>query len=218
MSGGPDALPPGEASMSRDPDALLLARCLDGDEAAWRDLYRGHARRVARFLAAVIGPDQDVDDLVQQVFVEVLASARSYRGASRFSTWMLGIASHVASRYVRDERRRRLRLDAVRDDAGEGGQSDPLRLSEEREALEAVSRAVGRLDVAHRVVWVMREVEGLPGDEVAGALSIPIGTVRSRLFHARQAVAKALEARGFAAPRARCEVVTLPVGPGRAAR
>ena len=205
----PDARP--------DCDALLLAQCACGDECAWRELYRAHSRRVARFVAAVVGPRQDVDDLVQQVFVEVLAAARTFRGEARFSTWLFGIASHVASRHVRGEVRWRLRREAAAADADDGAWPDPARGLEAREALAVVESAVRGLDVAHRIVWVMREVEGLPGEEVAVALGVPEGTVRSRLFHARRAVTGALEAAGFGSCGTRGEVVALPAGQGRAA-
>ena len=177
-----------------DPGLDLALRCRAGDEAAWTELYLAHGRRVSRFLRRILGDTPDLEDLVQQVFLALLTGLEAYRGEARFGTWVLGIASHVAEGHLRRQfrwRRRQVAWQQWADAAGDRS-PDPGEGVEAREILAATFRAVADMDLPHRTVWVMCEVEGLDGREVAVALGIPAGTVRSRLFRARRDVATAL--------------------------
>jgi RNA polymerase sigma-70 factor (ECF subfamily) len=176
-----------------DSEQELVLRCQAGDEAAWATLYRNHAARVARFLQRVIGHDAHTEDMVQQVFVEVFHSIDRFQGSSRLTTWLYGIARNVACKHVRTESRHRRRVDALAAESL-GERHDLGEQMEARAELEAIQKAVYDLDEKHRVVWVMRELEGLSTEEVGEALGLNEGTVRSRLFHARKRVLDALEA------------------------
>ncbi len=177
----------------------LVRRCRDGDRDAWATLYRTYAPTVLRFLRRMLGSQVDEEDLLQQVFVEFVSSLERFRGDARLSTWLYSIASHVAVEHQRREvrwRRKRLAFAAfavatvpLAPDAGGS--------AEARAMLRTLESAVGRLDLDHRTVWVLRDLEGLGTDEVASALDIPAGTVRSRLFHARRLVLEALQAAGI---------------------
>lgn len=180
---------------SRD-ERDLIRRCRQGDELAWAWVYREHSPRVARFLRRMLGPDNAVDDLVQVVFVELFSTLDRFRGDAKLSTWLYGIARNVAGKHIRTESRHRRRVDALA-----ASQQEPRRVSsvhgaaEARAELEALESVLATLDDKHRAVWVMREVEELSTEEVAEALDLPPGTVRSRLFNARKKVLAGLERR-----------------------
>ncbi|MCB9786885.1 MAG: sigma-70 family RNA polymerase sigma factor [Deltaproteobacteria bacterium] len=168
-----------------------MRRCQEGDERAWAELYRTCAPLVARFVGRLVGPSGPVDDLVQAVFVEVLRSIRRFRGEARLTTWLYGVAHRVTARHIRGETRRR---DERWGEARATVAASPELTASARESLAVVERAVLELPEAQRSVWVMRELEGLSTAEVAEALGVPLGTVRSRLFAGRQHVLAALEA------------------------
>lgn len=176
-----------------DPRALVR-RCQAGDEAAWAELYRGYAPLVARFVGRMVGPRGPVEDLVQSVFVQALRSIRDFRGDARVTTWLYGVAQRVTCKHLREDGRRRRRDGRWLEGQTSAGDSpEPAMLA--RESLATIEAAVLSLPDAQRVVWVMRELEGLSTEEVGDALGLPQGTVRSRLFAARRAVLEALERR-----------------------
>lgn len=180
------------------PEADLIARCRRGEEAAWVELYRTHEHRVVRFLRFFLGPARDVEDLVQQVFVETVRSLERFRGDSALSTWLFGIARHVAELHQRTEFRRDRRRQAFAEWTDLVGPvaADPSSQVARREVLRSVADVLEGMDTRHRIVWLMVEVEGLSSREAAETLGIPAGTVRSRLFHARGEVLKALDVAG----------------------
>jgi RNA polymerase sigma-70 factor (ECF subfamily) len=184
--------------MAPSPDRLV-AQCAAGDEDAWARLYRSHAPKVALFLQRILGPDRDLDDLVQAVFVELLSSIRRYQGRGAVTTWLYGIASNVAARHRRFEFRRRRRQQAYAEwlASAQLVSVEPSTSTEERQLLKVIGELVGGMDMKFRLVWVMREWEGLDTDEVAEALDLPAGTIRSRLSRAREALAQGLRAAGF---------------------
>ena len=195
----------------------LIDRCRGGDEAAWADLYHLHSGSVARFLHRLLGVEAEAEDLVQQVFVELFTSLGRFRGDARLSTWLYRIASNVAHKHVRGRSRARRRVDALRTHALADAAlpADNRGRAEASAELRRVLVAVEELDMDHRVVWVMREVEGLSTEEVALALGVREGTVRSRLFHARKRVIERLGDEGTTKTSAELRAER---GPGREAR
>ena len=194
-------------------EADLLARCREGDEAAWGRLYARFAPITARFLGRILGKHEDLDDVVQQVFFEVFTSIRSFRGESSLSTWIYGVSSRVASKHVRTAFRWRRRVQAFSALKGwqpESGHGDAVDRAHARSVLRVLNNVLEDLDLDHRLVWVMREVEGLPTEEVAAALNVPEGTIRSRLYYTRKRVFEALGEAG-----AEPEATVIPLMPGR---
>lgn len=174
----------------------VVRRCRDGDRCAWIELYRACGPGLARFLGCVAGPLPDLDDLVQEVFVEVVASLDRFRGESRFTTWLYGIALHVARDHLRKEFRRRRRHEAF--GAWKAAQPDlrPDTLDQAAlaERLRRVWAALEGLGPKTRAAWTLCDVEGLSPAETARALAVPVVTVRVRLFRARRALLATLEA------------------------
>lgn len=177
-----------------DPTQRLVHRCRTGDERAWAELYHQEAPRITRFLRRLLGPERESDDAVQQVFVELFTSLPRFRGDAKLTTWIYRIACNVAGKRLRSERRRLRRMAALFDWIdGDGADSSPPRPDRQviaRDELRRLASAVDELPVGQRLVWVLREVEDLSTEEVAAALDLSPGTVRSRLHHARKRVAK----------------------------
>jgi len=188
-----------DASEVARPDSLvgLVSRCQGGDEAAWAELYRRESPRVARFLRRFLGPDRETDDAIQQVFVELFTSLPRFRGDAQPTTWIFRVAANVALNRLRTERRRERRAAALLDwllgtpTSAVGPRPDAE--VEARQELRLLAAAVDALPTGQRLVWVLREVEELSTEEVAAALDLEPGTVRSRLHHAKRKVGKRLE-------------------------
>lgn len=194
--------------MTRDWDptveATLVARCQDGDDRAWAEVYRAQGPSVAAFLRRLNGPRADVDELVQQVFVELFGSIGRFRGDARLSTWLYRIAARVSAKAERTSGRHRRRLFAWANALAAGPLATPDASAQvaARSELERVDATLAGLKHIHRAVWIMSEIEGLSIDEMAAALGVGAGTVRSRLTKARRLVSVGL-ARGEAATAGR---------------
>jgi RNA polymerase sigma-70 factor (ECF subfamily) len=173
--------------------ALALSTSEEGsrsEAAAVEELFRAHAPFVWRTLhrMGVAGPD--LPDLLQEVFVVVQRRIASFDPSTRATTWLFAIAARVAANHRRAARHRREAL--VADPPEREGNDDPERHAERRRATRELARALDTLTPAHRAVLVMFELEGLSGEEIATELGIPLGTVHSRLHHAKRRVLEEL--------------------------
>jgi RNA polymerase sigma-70 factor (ECF subfamily) len=196
-------------------EAAFLERCRRGEAAAWAELYARFAAPMARFLRRSAGRDADVEDLVQQVFVECFAGIGGYRGDAPLRAWLYGIAARVAARARRTAFRWWRRAAAVAAETawdGETPRDDAFERLVARDAIAALEDVIAGLPARIRVVWVMVELEGLTSAEVARALRLPAGTVRARLCRGRKTVHEGLRARGCVP-----EGEALPRGPRLAA-
>jgi RNA polymerase sigma-70 factor (ECF subfamily) len=178
-----------------DPLHDIVRRCRDGDRGAWVELYRACGPTIRRFVCCIAGPTADSDDLVQEIFVEVAAGLERFRGDSRFTTWLYGIAIHVTRDHLRTESRRRRRHEAFGAWKAAEPEMRPDTL-DQAAALERLRRVWGALEglgTKTRAAWMMCDVEGLSPAEAAAALDVPVVTVRVRLFRARRALLATLE-------------------------
>ena len=185
-----DAEPPPQIS-----DEALVAACALGDSSALGILFDRHHRGVYAFLSRLAGTDErDLDDLVQATFLEALRSAKRYRGDAPVHRWLFGISAHVVRHHVRSEIRRKsfkLRLA----DEPRRKPTDPGIAVERGQLIERVRAALDSLPHKQRVVYVMCELEEIPGVEVARVLDMREGTVWRLLYQARIALRDALERR-----------------------
>jgi len=169
-------------------EADLVARAASGDSRAFEALYQRHVRQVYAQLFRITGPGRHLEDLLQQTFLEVHRSLPSFRGDSRFSTWLVRIAINVAAQYLRTRTRKpppELGLD-------EALVADhPVEL--DTVALAHAWRILGELPDELRVVLVLREVQEMTLEEIAEVTSAPVSTVASRIARARGLVARALK-------------------------
>jgi RNA polymerase sigma-70 factor (ECF subfamily) len=176
-------------------EAALVARCADRDEAACAEVVAAHERMVYSLAFHLLGDREEALDLSQEVFLRVFRTISSFRGQSALRTWIFRIVVNQARNRQRWWRRRyrsqQVSLEqhvAVCGDLESEGEVLPDRLLASKEAGARILAALDRLPFDQRTALVLREVDGLPYDEIAFSLGIAVGTVKSRLTRARQAL------------------------------
>jgi RNA polymerase sigma-70 factor (ECF subfamily) len=185
-----------------DPDLNLVQACLQGDQHSFKQLYQRHHHKVRSTIYQLCGAD-NLDDLVQDVFLRAWKGLAKFRQSAQFSTWLYRITFNVASDRrkalakmrsrqinVEDEQLENLSDDAIARD------SSPQPSLDQMHYQDMMQRGLAKLSEDHRTVLVLHDLEELPQKDIAEILSIPVGTVKSRLFHARSAIKKFLEAQG----------------------
>ena len=189
-------------SPHNDPDLAIVQACLQGDPHGFKKLYQRHHHKVRSTLYQLCGSD-GLDDLVQDVFLRAWKGLAKFRQSAQFSTWLYRIAFNVASDRRKSLAKMRSRNISVEDDQLENLADDVIaRESDQQPSLtqmhyqDLMQRGLAKLSEDHRAVLVLHDLEELPQKDIAEILSIPVGTVKSRLFHARSAIKKFLEAQG----------------------
>jgi RNA polymerase sigma-70 factor (ECF subfamily) len=178
-------------------DRDLVRRCLEGNEAAFRELHYRHVDRVYRIVGRILGPGGDVPDAVQEVFLEVHRSLERFRGQAAFTTWLHRIAVHVAVTALRRRiRARRPEVLGARPTA-----LDPGGRIDAREEVRTLYAALDELPAKNRVAFVLFELEGLSLEEIAETLAVPLHTAAARVRRARVALVRALSAVERSRPR-----------------
>ena len=198
MSPDRDPQSPQVVSLS---DEDLMARVAEDDERAFTELVRRFQGRVMNLVSRVLNDRNCADDLAQEVFVRVFVHRRNYRRGSKFSTWLFTIAANLAKNEIRRRVRRRnwFSLDALTEMLNDSiiQLADPTEGSEaglEREQLQGeVGRAIATVPEKYRLALVLRDIEGLSYEEIAEALGVPGGTVRSRINRARSMLKRKLQ-------------------------
>ena len=179
------ARPPGRPE---DPDGELVARARGGDVDAFDALVRRYEHRIVNFVRTQVSRSLDAEDVAQEVFIRAYRGLKTFRGQSAFKTWLYQIATNTARTHF--ERLSRRREDTAGTMADEGPDSPPpVASGEDLEARivlrDRLDRALTALPIDQRQIVVLRDVEGFEYKEIAAMLSIPIGTVESRIFRAR---------------------------------
>lgn len=179
---------------SMDPDAALIARAQEGDTAAFRQIFVRHRDTVSRIVYRMIGPSPDVEDVVQDVFLNVYRSLPSFRGDSKFSTWLYRLATNVTRMHLRRGRSRPKFSDVEVPEAPRDHEPQllPDQQVEQADRVRALYRLLEGLSEKKREVLVLHDLEGVPAKEIAETLEIPVLTVRTRLFYARKELYAAL--------------------------
>jgi RNA polymerase sigma factor (sigma-70 family) len=174
-------------------DELLVKHCVEGsDRQSFRLLYRRYQDRVRQILYQMCDPI-GLDDLVQEVFLRAWKGLPKFRHSSQFSTWLYRIAWNVASDRRQTLAQDRSRLQTIAQNIStQHNDPDLMQLHYQ----DLVRKGLSSLSEEHRSVLVLHDLEELPQKEVAEILEIPVGTVKSRLFHARSGMRKFLEKSG----------------------
>ena len=176
-----------------DPDAELVESWQAGDLSAFEVLVRRHERRVFSLVFRMLGNRQEAEDVAQEAFLALHRHGRRFRGEARFSTFVYRVAANAALNRRRSLGRRRAHEDAlsVRQDAGDdlpGAPRDPEDAASGGEIQEQVQAALLALPKDLRLVVILYDIEGRAYGEIAEALRIPEGTVKSRIHRARTAL------------------------------
>jgi len=180
-------------------DAQLLGRTAAGDRAAFDQLVRRHQASVHRFALAATRTPEQAEDVLQETFLAAFRSAGTYRGQAAVKSWLLAIARNKVNRLGRPRAGQPESfepLDALGQRAGWGADEDPEAAAMDGERRTLLARALDRLRPEDREVIVLRDLEGLPGDEVAAMLGAGLAAVKSRLHRARLRFAAALREGG----------------------
>ena len=191
---------PSRPMNAADPDRELVRLAREGDMRAFEALMVKYQRRVARHVTRWIKRSSDVEDVVQDVFIKAYRGLPAFKGESSFYTWIYQIARNTSFNFVtRQQKHVVLRDDMAGDDAPDfedavgSDHEDPERSFLARQISDTVEAAMKRLQPDLAEALILYEVEGKPYKEIAQMLQIPIGTVRTRIFRAREFIAKRLE-------------------------
>jgi RNA polymerase sigma-70 factor (ECF subfamily) len=186
-----------------DPDTLLVERAQKGDARAFEMLVVRYRRRIERLIGRMTRDDALIQDLAQETFLRAWRALPQFRGESAFYTWLYRIAVNTARKSLAEARRDPVLTESELAPVGDEDEtfrpeSEPINndtpegLLATRQIAAAVNAAVDRLSEDLRQAVVLREIEGLSYEEIAEIMNCPVGTVRSRIFRAREAISQRL--------------------------
>ncbi|MBR1566423.1 MAG: sigma-70 family RNA polymerase sigma factor [Oscillospiraceae bacterium] len=179
--------------MTREQEAMIVRKVLQGDVNAFEKLVTEYEKAVYAIAQRMTGNPEDAADMTQETFIKAYNSLSSFRGDSKFSVWLYRIANNVCLDFLRSKNRRPTVSLSTEDDDGEETQLDIADESQSPELLlessltrDAVRRGLDSLPPDYKQILLLREIQGLSYEEIAAALDIESGTVKSRIFRARK--------------------------------
>ena len=173
----------------KDQDFSLIRSFIDGDESTFRTLVIKHKEKVRNLVFITLGDAEYVDDISQDVFISVYHKLREFRFESKFTTWLYRITVNKCRDYLRKKRVRSIFV-PIKDSDTEYG-TGPF--SENIDVPHLVRSAIEKLPEKLKVPLVMRDIEGLSYKEIADQLGTEVGTIKSRIFRARESLKVILE-------------------------
>ncbi len=186
--------------MTADDDRQLVARVQKGDKRAFDLLVLKYQSRILALVVRFVQDSHEAQDVTQEAFIKAYRALGNFRGDSAFYTWLYRIAINTAKNYLVSRNRRppASGIDAQDAEFFEGDHAlknidSPERLLLRDEIDKTVQDSIGKLPEDLRVALTLREYEGLSYEDIAAVMQCPVGTVRSRIFRAREAVDKALQ-------------------------
>ena len=184
----------------RDIDQHLVARAQRGEKHAFELLVAKYQRKLARLIGRLVRDPAEVEDVAQEAFIKAYRALPQFRGESAFYTWLYRIGVNSAKNFLMTQGRRAptsTEKDAEEAETFEEAEqlrdnNTPESVLMSRQVAETVNAAMARLPEELRTAITLREIEGMSYDEIADVMNCPIGTVRSRIFRAREAIAAEL--------------------------
>jgi RNA polymerase sigma-70 factor (ECF subfamily) len=180
-----DRLNPSLKLVHASDDADLVARCVAGDPGAQRALFERERTRVHRLLYRVVGSNTQLDDLIQDTFLEVFRSLHGFRGESTLRTWIDRCTVRVAYAYFK-RKRRHAQLQPVWDEVADAPNVEER--ASMREALRRLYAALGHLEANQRIAFTLFAIEGRNQREIADVMRSTVATVKIRVWRARRAL------------------------------
>jgi RNA polymerase sigma-70 factor (ECF subfamily) len=185
----------------REIDWALVQRVQKGDMRAFEALVNKYQRKVGRLLTRMVRDPDDIEDIVQDSFIKAYKALGNFRGESAFYTWLYRIAINTAKNFLVASNRRPIALREGNDEDSEtfddsdtlSDMGTPESVYSSRQIAATVNKAVEELPEELKNAIVLREIEGLSYEEIAEVMGCPIGTVRSRIFRAREAISERLK-------------------------
>lgn len=188
-------------STEREVDAALVKRAQAGDKRAFELLVTKYQRRILRLLGRILHNQSDVEDIAQETFLKAYRALPKFRNESAFYTWLYRIAVNTARNHISSKHNQVFVSDQIESQDGEtfslldnltDGETPETHMHN-REIIEALQIALDELPEQLRQAIVLRELEGLSYEEISTAMDCPVGTVRSRIFRAREAISERLK-------------------------
>ena len=184
----------------REVDQQLVERAQHGDKQAFELLVSKYQRKLARLLSRFIRDATEVEDVTQEAFIKAYRALPTFRGDSAFYTWLYRIGINTAKNYLAAMGRRAPTTTEIDSEEAEGYEdgdqlrdlNTPENQMMSRQVAETVNQTLESLPEELRSAITLREIEGLSYDDIADIMNCPIGTVRSRIFRAREAIAAKL--------------------------
>lgn len=179
-------------------DTLLAFKAADGDENAFEALVRKYERLVSTSVYSIAGNAEDVLDISQEVFLKVYKSLGTFKGDSEFSTWLYRIAKNTALDFVRKRKQNTVSIDSSGEESegfdlpDESVSTSPEKKALQNEKIQLLRDAIGKLSDEHREIIILRELNDYSYEAIAKALDIEVGTVKSRIHRAKDALRKIL--------------------------
>ena len=178
-------------------DQVLVESAQQGDKKAFGLLVEKYHRKLGRILTRMVRDQAEIEDIVQETFIKAYRALPNFRGDSAFYTWLYRIGINTAKNYLVTQGRRAptsTEADAEEAETFDDGEhlrdiNTPESMLATKQIAETVNFAMEALPEELRIAITLREIEGLSYDEIAVAMACPIGTVRSRIFRAREAIA-----------------------------
>ena len=195
----PGPVPEMERAPAADGDQMLVERAVAGDQRAFELLVIKYQRRIQRLIGRMVRDTDLVEDIAQETFIRAYRALHQFRGESQFYTWLYRIAANTAKKYLLQLKRDNVVFEASFQSDEEADETSrqksepttsetPESVLAAREIAAAVNAALEQLPDELRQAITLREMEGLSYEEIAEMMNCPIGTVRSRIFRAREAV------------------------------
>ena len=176
-------------------DEDLVLRVQQGDKSAYDLLVIKYQHKIVQLVNRYVKDPSEAQDVAQEAFIKAYRALSSFRGESAFYTWLYRIAINTAKNYLMSRSRRSVDMQIDIQDAEVyenlpqlQGQETPERELLSREIVETIKTAIAKLPEEMRVAIMLREFEGMSYEEIAQAMDCPVGTVRSRIFRAREAI------------------------------
>ena len=184
----------------RDVDSQLVARAQRGDKRAFELLVEKYQRKLGRLLSRFVRDPAEVEDVTQEAFIKAYRALPGFRGDSAFYTWLYRIGINTAKNYLIAMRRRAPTSTEVASEEAEGyDDAEQLRDIDtpesqllSKEIAQTMNATIEQLPEELRTAIQLREIEGMSYEDIAQIMNCPIGTVRSRIFRAREAIAEKL--------------------------
>lgn len=192
--------PPSTAASPQDTDLVLVERTVAGDQRAFELLVIKYQRRIERLIGRMVRDTNLVEDIAQETFIRAYRALAQFRGEAQFYTWLYRIAVNTAKKALMDLKRDPLVSENARRTGGDDDDETsvvenelttaetPETVLAAKEIAATVNKAMEALPEELRQAVTLREIEGLSYEEIAQAMNCPIGTVRSRIFRAREAI------------------------------
>jgi len=172
-----------------DDDFSLIQRFIEGDESTFRTLVQRHKDKIRNIIYLTLNSSDSVDDIAQDVLITIYKNLKSFRFQSQFSTWLYRITVNKCKDHLRKVRIRSIFIPIM------DGEEDPVYIPsmEHKDISEIVNQAISKLPEKLRLPLLLKDIEGLSYQEIAETVNCEIGTVKSRIFRAREGLRELLK-------------------------